>query len=455
MAEFVDDGRSAWSGEARPGFLALVDAVRARAFDVVLAVAEDRLTRSSEAKIGFQAECVRADVTWHTTSGGKVDPSTAEGGLLATITGALAEYESSIKADRVARSVERRLADGKDLGGRRPFGWEADRQTIRETEASLIRQGTQMILDGGSVYSVAAHWTASGLPSSGQSVKWRTQTVRSILLRPRNAGRLVVKGVDYGQSFPPIVAPDDHERVVAILSNPARAPRRGPKPMRHTATGLVRCGICGSYLQQTGLSRGGRRALRCAGEGRDVPAGARHPTIDADKMEGQLAEIALVRVLTLVARGERLTDARPEVSVVRMEIADLVRRRDVQQELAAAPGVNLRKAIQEIGALGLAIEAAQTKLERLLGADATAEAVTLARDFVEHLDDGRIELDPRLAAGPWSTYWSGQDVERRRTLLRGLVESIELLPFERGVQSRLRVDGFEPPIHEQYFDPTD
>src|SRR3982751_4504776 len=59
VAELYDEGISAYRGKLRPGFVELLKGVNAKAFDVVLAVAEDRFTRSSEEKFGFMSYCVK------------------------------------------------------------------------------------------------------------------------------------------------------------------------------------------------------------------------------------------------------------------------------------------------------------------------------------------------------------------------------------------------------------
>lgn len=443
VAEFSDDGISGWSGKNRPGFLGLTDAIRTESFDVVLAVAEDRFTRSAQEKLGFAADCASRGVTWHTLSGGKVDPSTKEGRLFGTITGGIAEYESALRSDRVAASVQRRLAEGKDLGGRRAFGFEGRRTpTVKEDEAELVRLGHQMILDGASVYAVAKAWDDSGLKPTGKAARWRTQTVRSILIRPRNAGRLVVKGVDYGTPLPRLVSDEEHEEVVAILTDPSRAPRRGPKPERWSASGLVRCGTCGSYLGQTGL-RNGKRAFRCAGEGRGTEGV--HGTMNAEALERQLAETALMRALTMASEGAPVDAPRAEITAARALLAEKRRQRSLAQEFLLEPGADVSEFRQKIGALGSEIELAQASLDALLLSNEADAARSVASRFIEEHEGFTIMRG--LSAWPeWWDMWSELAIPDRQRLLRGLFRSIELLPRDEALAGttgpfRLRLDG--------------
>lgn len=417
--------------------MSLLDGIRGRDFDVILAVAEDRLTRSSQEKIGLQADCAKAGVTWHTLSGGKVDPSTAEGGLLATITGALAQYESSVKADRLARSVQRRLNDGADLGGRRPFGWTARlNPEIVPAEAELIRAAHRMILDGKSVWAVARAFDASEFRPVGKAEKWRTQSVRQLLLRPRNAGRLVVKGVDYGAHVPAIVTEEEHAAVVAILTDPSRRPVRGPKPQQWTAMGLVTCGVCGSRLEQIGTRDKSKRALRCAKEGRDVPG--RHPIIQADILEAEIADRTVMHLMELVAHGALTPDdsESAEATALRVQLAELGRQRLVAQQLALAPGADVDAAMRMIAELGAQFEAVEERLNIAIASNERSAALDIIQKLVDRANAGESGTVRGIRENftPW---WSGLELDARRRLLRWLFDSMTIHPGRGG--KRLQV----------------
>lgn len=123
---YEDDGISAFKGKERPGFPDLLTGIEAGLFDVIVAVAEDRFTRSTNEKLAFQSMCTKAGVIWHTGSG-VLDPSTAQGGLMATLAGAIAEFESAVKAERIRRSVSDRLAAVRTWAGQ---GRSGSRKTV-------------------------------------------------------------------------------------------------------------------------------------------------------------------------------------------------------------------------------------------------------------------------------------------------------------------------------------
>jgi site-specific DNA recombinase len=441
---YSDDGISAWSGKKRPGFLDLIRGIKNHEFEVILAVAEDRLTRSSEEKIGLQSDSVKAGVTWHTLASGKVDPSTAEGGLLATITGALSQYESTLKKERLDRSVADRLALGKDLGGPRPFGFEKDRKTIREPEAAVLRAGYEMIMNDakGRVWAVAKLFTDSGIKRDrGKDGAWRTQTVRSILLRERNVGRLVVKGVTYSDEYPAIIDVETFDKVKAILTNENRKPRRGPKPMQWAAIGSVRCGVCGNHMSQTGQrKKDGKRHLRCSPQGRTPqPEGVRHPTVEVEKLDLELSTIVQSQVRQYGLRNETFDSPANSITPLRLKVAELVRQRDVVQGLATIPGANLTKVHKDLSELGKQIDEAQAQLDAAMSSDTATAAIEAAMDSMGKVKmiDGKVWVD----MSAWYSYWRSIDIETKRTLITALAPDLLLMPSGIGQRDfRLNFD---------------
>ncbi|MGH3754268.1 MAG: recombinase family protein [Pseudonocardiaceae bacterium] len=112
-------------------------------------------------------------------------------------------------------------------------------------ERVAIQKATAAVLAGASYASVAAEWNAAGLRTAGGKV-WIPVLVRAVLLRPRNAGLVEHDGVVEGQMpGEPIVDRADFERLRAVLSGR----RRGRPPgERYTASGVLRCGLCGYGL---------------------------------------------------------------------------------------------------------------------------------------------------------------------------------------------------------------
>jgi site-specific DNA recombinase len=285
---FDDEGVSGWSGKSRPGWFKLLAAISAKKIDVVLAVAEDRLTRNSQEKVGFQVECAKADVTWHTIAGGMVDPKDASGGLLGTITGALAEYESNIKSMRLRARFEAETASGRPLWGIRPFGYNADRMTLEKDEAALLSRAYKTIQNGGSIYSIIRSWNEAGVLTT-KGNKWSYATVQSVLKRPRNAGIVMrndVEQVGVKAQWEPVIDRSSFEAVRAILTDQKRRTATGRK-QSHLSAGLAFCGVCGAPMRSASVKLKGVTTpiYKCAAKANAQAVGERHPTIQTNMLD--------------------------------------------------------------------------------------------------------------------------------------------------------------------------
>ena len=444
VRRYTDDGKSAYSGKVRPGFLDLLLGVENHEFDVILAVADDRLARNDADSYALRSYCLKAKVKWHTISGGITDPSEASGSLLAQITAAIAEYESAVKSERIKRSVADRLAAGKDLMGPRPFAFEPDRLTVREHEAEVLRAGYAMVLEGATLWKVAQMFTESGVQRDrAKGDPWRTQTIRAILLRERNVGRLVVKGELYADDLTRIVEIDTFEAVKAILENPARAPRRGPKPTTYAAIGTVRCGGCGGYLGQSGAKGDGTRQLRCSPHGRPTHApGVKHSSIRADKLDDLIRNALFIKLIT-TKLGTEVGEKKP-LAALRLRIAELVRQRDVVQELAMTPGANVGAAKKKISSLGIEIDEAQADLDRALSTDTASAAIALAQKAMDDAMTEGYRTGDDQAPTAWWDHWAALPIEDKRSLILALLPNARLMPGNPWM-GRLRATGYPQP----------
>jgi DNA invertase Pin-like site-specific DNA recombinase len=431
---FSDDGISAFKGKERPGFLDLLTGIEQGRFDVIVAVAEDRFTRSVEEKLAFQHLCTKAHVIWHTGSG-VLDPGTAQGGLMALLTGGLAHFESQIKQERIRRSVDDRLAAGKDLGGPRPFGFEVDRLTLRESEAGPLRAAYETILAGGSVRSIARLWTQMGIPrdrGADISSAWLTKSVRNILLRERNCGRLVVKGVTYAEDRPAIVSTETFDAVKAILNNPARAPKRGPEPVTYPGLQSVVCGTCGNSLSIA--KTGGVSSYRCLPEGRPGwSRGMAHPTMRVHLFDAHLSSKLFYVIAYAAMTKTKLSALDASIPAMRVQLAELVRQRDIAQQMVYATGANVALALKDVARFGASIEELERQLAQALSKDVATAAVDAAVEAlkgVTTINNLPIGQEPQ----EWLDHWLSLSVRDKRNLTRALLPGARLLRPEAAQQ---------------------
>lgn len=185
---FTDDDRSAYSGKPRPEYLRLLDAIRGGAVDAVVAWHPDRLHRSPRELEDFidLIEATGAKVA--TVEAGEYDLATPSGRLAARIVGAVARGESEHKSSRIRAKMEQLAAAGAvGGGGTRPFGYEADRVTVREDEAEAIRDAARQVIAGIPLRRICMTWNEQNITTSTGGA-WRLGTLRRMLLSPRIAG---------------------------------------------------------------------------------------------------------------------------------------------------------------------------------------------------------------------------------------------------------------------------
>jgi hypothetical protein len=161
----------------------------------------------------------------------------------------------------VRRALAQSAENGKPHGGPRPYGWNRD-GALDPAEAGIVAELTRRIIGGESVRSLAAELRHRGVPSA-RGAPWAAITVKSVVIRARNAGLRVHRNEVIGSgTWPAIVSRDEWEAVCALLTDPARNTSPGNTPAR-LLSGLMSCGVCGMPVR-TGGATGGARVYRCS-----------------------------------------------------------------------------------------------------------------------------------------------------------------------------------------------
>jgi site-specific DNA recombinase len=198
--------------------------------DRVLAVEVDRISRYALAFYSFIERCKTFGVEVIATRSGTnlTDPKTSV--LEIAIRAGLAGEESRIRRERQTSHRARLREAGQDRsGGRRKYGYEPDNATIRPAEAALIRDSVARIVAGQSLRSIAFQWRDAGVVTTrGSQVV--PQTIRRCLLNTD------------------LVDAETHERLVAILTDPARSKSGFNRRRFLLGGGVSRCGVCGTKL---------------------------------------------------------------------------------------------------------------------------------------------------------------------------------------------------------------
>lgn len=246
--EYIDNDISAYSGKRRPAYERMLADLQDGLRDAVVVYHSDRLTRRPIELEQF-LDVVNAAGVKHVrfASGADVNIGSGDGLMVLRIMGAVAAAESASKGRRAKRKMDEVAAAGMPHGGRyRPFGYEADRITVREDEAKVIRAMVARYLAGESLRSLTTWVESTGVPSVAGK-PWRTTTVRLILGSARIAGLRSHRGHVIGQAvWAAIISEADRDRVLAKMEQ--RTSTRERTPRTYLLSGLVHCGRCDGKL---------------------------------------------------------------------------------------------------------------------------------------------------------------------------------------------------------------
>lgn len=245
---FSDNDISAFSGKKRPAYEAMLTALEAGRAQAVIAWHTDRLHRRPMELEGFIELCERKKIEVRAVRAGHLDFSTPAGRTNARVLGAMARYEIEHLIERAKSAKKQAALDGKFRGGRRAFGFESDGLRLCEAEAEAIRTATQRVLSGVSLRQIARDWNAAGLRTAFGGKEFTSREVRTILLRPRNAGIVLHEGQHVGQGqWHAIIDAETFAAMEALLRDPARS-NHISRIRKYQGSGVYLCGKCGARM---------------------------------------------------------------------------------------------------------------------------------------------------------------------------------------------------------------
>lgn len=317
---YVDNSASAWKRDRkRPAWNAMLEAIRAGEVDAIIVYHGDRLVRQPWdlellLRLAEERHLQLASVA------GTRDLSSADDRFILRVEVAQHCRESDNTSRRVRRGWEARAAKGLPVGGgKRPFGFEADGKTIRESEAEVLAEAASRLLAGQTLGGVLAWMNAVSTTSQGN--RWSSRSLKQLLVSPRTAGLVVAAGKTYQAVWEPIISPEVQAEVKVLLETKAKAqPHRGSE-RRYLLSGIAECSRCSGKLNTKPSGGRNRKTSRiyfcrqCKSMGRNVAH------LDA-YVSGRV-----LRVLNDRSFLEKLT-ADASDGGVGAEIATLERRRD-------------------------------------------------------------------------------------------------------------------------------
>ena len=447
VAEFSDNDVSALNGHYRPDYEALMAAVDACALDRIIVFHTSRLWRNRRERAEGIERLRAAGVSVLAVKGPELDLATASGRMMAGILGEFDTAESEIKGERVARAALQRAQEGR-ANGAVLYGWarayEYDDQSRvaafqdREhpVEAEVVREIVRRLLGGEALRAITEDLNRRSVPAPGAGQRrrhrakgqsqdgslWNKTSVKKIAIRPANVGlRPHHRGrpdeILIPAAWPPLIERDDHDAVVALLSQPGRngvAVSRPGRRMHLLSWGVGECGVCGSHL-------------RVAARG-SVHYGVRKPLYVCERAECVGRDEARVDLFVSHLVVERLK---------RADLADLLVTQD-GVEIAAlkrAEGIRARlaRAADDYADDKITAEQLHRITARLKPELVRAETEARIHRVSPHL---KLALD--IAGAHAEEVWSSKTVTERHAVVGVLIERVRILPVAR------KGPGFDP-----------
>ncbi len=471
VAEFSDAAISGASAN-RPGLIGMMAAAKAGAFDVVIAEALDRLTRSGGDAWDIYEDLKAAGVSINTMSEGEAQ--SLHIGLKGTMNALFLE-ELSLKTRRGMAGVAR---DGRSAGGR-SYGYRMHREidaqgqyvaglrTIDPDEAELVRRIFQEYAAGASPREIAAKLNQAGLPGP-RGGGWNASTIngnaergngvihnelyrgvmvwgRQTWVKDRRTGKRRSKTGDKADvvrhEAPELRIVDEtlwhavQARIGMVAQGHKPHAKRRPKGL---LSGLVRCGLCDGGMTMAGPDR---RLICTTRREQGLDACANNRTAKVSDVEA--------RVLASV-RDNLLHPAVIEAAVKEFQLATAARagveraqRSRLERELEETKRRAMRLVDQVADGI-LAGEAVSDRLKSLEVKRAQLEA-ELSEQSAEIVD-----LHPSIAGRYRQLVEDLQSglqgegtVERNdaREAFRTLITAVRLIPAEGRGQYEIEIEG--------------
>jgi site-specific DNA recombinase len=435
--------RSTRRGKRRRRWEDLLDAIRAGQVDMVLATEPERVQREMVDLLTYIDACEPYNVPTYTVRGGNFDLSTPDGRSHAKIVTAIKENEAEKAKQRMKAGRVHKVGRGEWVGGRRPFGYEADGVTVNQVEADALRWAAAQILEGISLNAICNGLNRREIRTS-TGKEWQPTELRRVLVRPRNAGlsqhRTCGKRQEPGKhhhtakcveivgraEWPAILDEDTWRGVCAVLGDPARRTNT-TTAHRWLMSGLARCGapvgdtICGSPVKAT--SAGGHSRGRRMKPGYTCRTG-KHVVREAAEVDAYVEAVIVERLSRPDAADLLAPDRKGDTSALHLKDAALQARLDEYGRLAGEGEIDASQLVQITASI-------RRQREEITAALAAMTRGSVLAGVADAEDPAKV--------------WAGLDLSRKRAIVDVLIDVV-ILPAHKGRRAGWRAG-------ETYFDP--
>jgi DNA invertase Pin-like site-specific DNA recombinase len=402
----TDNDRSASrrARKDRPAFAELGELLATGTVDILVVWEASRLQRDLDAYVALRGLCAAHGVKW-CYCGRVYDLDDDDDRFSTGIDALVGEREAGLTRKRVLRSVEARAAAGRPHGHLHdgykiehdPETGKPLRRVLDPKRAPLIREIVDRLLAGDSAYAVARDFNDRGLTTS-KGRPWHGQNIARRAQSPTIAGLRVHRGqvLDVEAKWPAIVTPEEHARLLVLLSDPRRKDNKEGSRVKHLLTGIARCGECGAPVRMiSGYRPNGTHRVRYG--------------CSANHCVQRAAELVDLMI-------EKLVIGRLSQPDVLAELAEATR--DTEAQEAAAEVARLKAKLAQARAM---VDADRLSLESLADLESRtlpriSEAERRARP--RHVPGAMLEVAGPDAAARWATL----PMTKRRAIVKALLD---------------------------------
>jgi len=415
-AEYVDNDVSAFSGKPRREYARMLADLASGDRDAVIVYNLDRLHRRPVELEEFVTLCESVGVRDVATVTADIDLGNDDGLFMARIFAAFAAKESGRKSARIRRKMLQNAQAGLPHGSVRPFGYEADKITVRESEAAVVREMVDRYLAGQSLRSLTI-WLNESQIAPSVATSWQTTAVRQILCSGRIAGLREHRGEVIGAAvWPAIITPAERDRVLARMASRSVTKTRSART--YLLSGMLRCGRCGNRLySQARHSNPQNRVRRYVCLKGPDHGGCGRLTVVAAPVEELLTEAVLARLdspqLAKVLAGKATADA---------DVAALAAQVDADQQR-----------LDELA--GLYADGAITAREWIAARDPITDRITAARRDIAAATDTTAVYELAGTGGALRSGWDELDLGRQQAIIKAVLDHAVIAPGTPGSRS--------------------
>ncbi|MFI2473066.1 recombinase family protein [Nocardia xishanensis] len=403
---FIDQGRSAWNPRVRrKAWQSLMERLESGATGGVVVFDMARFSRrpieGERLILAAEKGLVILD------SEGEYDLSTANGRKAFRDQLNAAAYESDRLSTRVKRGKRLKAIGGETNHTHRPYGYERDGVTVRETEAGVLREMATRMLAGESLRKIAVDLNGRGITTS-VGAQWSGEKVKRVVLNPRNGGLVAHLGEVVARApGTALIGEADWERLTAMFA--ARGKGR-PASAEYVCSGLVHCGHCGRQLTGRVMANRApypdgsvRRRYWC--QKRVTGGGCNKVSVDMLILDTAMGAL-VVTILSDPRHAEAVNAAAVAAAEKRAPIADALA---ASEELATALSARLGRGEISLERYDAAVEPLDRRIAELRGKLDALDTVAVVDDSEQALAES-VEV--------WTARWEAANLAEKRTLIQ-------------------------------------